>query len=780
MKRINELKTTTVIEAVVYSLRAASLHNPNDVVRPAAILWTDQDSQWQPIIPLLRTLMPELLTYGSYEPETKTGPAIWLRCVIENTLPEVEIPSESIPIIYLPNVSRQTLRAVQECPYELRPLVELQYRGICWTQKNGKDWTVEAFLVSEEGGLGLDMARDGETKKALRLALEEVAKSPIAKLQSKRLEAEDFNKLLVEDTTKDLLVWLNEPEKTKQSWSSEKWKAFVSQCKTEFYFEPENQGELTGGEHLGAREGRWESVWQRFAESSALYPGIPRLLRKAKPSDLFSQSDSSWPQVNEEQENELRKQLLDLEKANPSQARQIIRNLEANHSPRREWVWAKLGLAPLAQSLFHINRLAEKTENPLGGATPDEMAKLYIEKVWDVDVAAWQALVVVKTAADIQALTAAIRSLYTNWLDDCAAHFQTLIEKYPLPDIHNQPKVETESGHLILFVDALRLDVALLLVDKLRESGFKVNLTTRWAGLPTVTATTKPAVSPLVEKIQGSVSNEDFLPNIADTDQALTTDRFRKQLQEMGYAFLSQEETGDPSSRGWTEFGEFDRLGHLLQSKMAYRIYEQIDLLWERIRSFIEAGWKSIRLVTDHGWLLLPGGLPKVDLPKYLTNCKWARCASIKGSSKVKTPIYPWLWNKNIQVAVAPGISCFGTGNEYAHGGASLQECLIPDILIMPEIGKLSEAVSIKEIRWMGLRCRITVESNLHDLKVEIREEVNKSFKIPIGPKPIDQKGNVSLVVSEDDYKGKPAVIVILDASNNVIIKKSTIIGGED
>jgi hypothetical protein len=36
-------------------------------------------------------------------------------------------------------------------------VVELQYRGTMWTQLNGKDWKVEAFLVSENGGLGLEV-----------------------------------------------------------------------------------------------------------------------------------------------------------------------------------------------------------------------------------------------------------------------------------------------------------------------------------------------------------------------------------------------------------------------------------------------------------------------------------------------------------------------------------------------------------------------------------------------------------------------------------------------
>ena len=78
-------------------------------------------------------------------------------------------------------------------------LVELQYRGVCWTQKNGKDWTVEAFLVSEEGGLGLDVARDATTRRAMLGALAELATTSVDRLKGKHLEAEDFDKLFSDD-----------------------------------------------------------------------------------------------------------------------------------------------------------------------------------------------------------------------------------------------------------------------------------------------------------------------------------------------------------------------------------------------------------------------------------------------------------------------------------------------------------------------------------------------------------------------------------------------------
>ena len=71
-------------------------------------------------------------------------------------------PEGTIPIVYMPGVSRQMLRAVETCPRELQPLAELQYRGVLWSQVSARDWTILAFLKSKDG-LGLDVAQDHAT-----------------------------------------------------------------------------------------------------------------------------------------------------------------------------------------------------------------------------------------------------------------------------------------------------------------------------------------------------------------------------------------------------------------------------------------------------------------------------------------------------------------------------------------------------------------------------------------------------------------------------------------
>ena len=771
----------TVIESLIRSLESAARYNPNDVVPPSVVLWTDHDSQWLPIIPQLRHLVPQLLTIGAYSPENRTGPAIWLRCVLDASLDDLEVPEKKIPIVYLPGVSRQELRAVQECPDRLKPLAELQYRGVCWTQKNGKDWTVEAFLVAEEGGLGLDVARDVATRQSMLSALAELATTSVERLKGKHLEAEDFDKLFSDDPAKDLLLWLSDPELVSSSWNGGRWRAFKSLSKAEFRFDPEKDGVLVAAELLGRREGPWSSVWERFTESPVLYPGVPGHLRRAIPSELFVEP-SSWPQNNEKDETALRQALLALENTTPSAARDRLLELEKTHGVRREWVWAKLAQAPLAAALEHLAMLAKRTGSKLGGASVAEMAKLYVDAAWEIDSAALSAMATVKSSADAQTVGKALNAIYRPWLESAAEHLQALAEKKPLPGHDGQGLEDlfVESGELILFADGLRFDVSQRLVKHMREKGWTVTMSTRWAGLPTVTATAKPAVSPVTKEIKGLALGEDFLPATAVGGQPLTTDRFRKLLVAAGYRYLSSDETGAPSARAWTENGELDKLGHSLQGKLAGRIEEQMEFLLERIESLLDAGWREIRVVTDHGWLWLPGGLPKVELPKYLTASRWARCAAIKGDSKIEMPTVCWHWNSHERVAVAPGIACFSASNEYAHGGLSLQESLIPVIRVTAGEAASKTAATVADVSWAGLRCRVQIEPAQPGLSVDLRTKVNDPGSSVSTVRVVDTKGAASFLVADDALEGITAAVVVLDVSGHAIAKQPTIIGGEN
>ena len=772
--------TSTVVERLKASLESASAHNPNDAEKPAAILWTDPDGQWLPIVPALRRLMPQLLTLGEYAPDDRTGPSIWLRCVVDGALDAPTIAADASPVLYLPHVGRHELDLAEECAATLRPLVELQYRGTCWTQRNGRDWTVEAYLMSKDGGLGLDVARDEATRASLWRALEELAMVSVAALAERRLDSTAFDRLFSDDPIRDVLSWLDDASGVQQRWGTGRWNAFHSRCKADLGLDPDRDGPMAGAERLGAREGAWAPVWARFAESPALYPGIPGLLRNAMPEDLFS-DPSCWPQRNEAEEEALREELSDLESVPPAAARERLHVLEASHGPRRGWVWAKLGQAPLAEALRHLAELATHAETPLGGVKPDDMASLYADKGWRVDAAALNSMTSVKSSADTLAVCGVLHAIYRPWLESSARHLQRLAEREPLPthNVSDDDSPVPNDGTVMLFSDGLRFDIAQRLAERARSRSWKAVVSTRWAGLPTVTATAKPAASPVAGDVKGLALGEDFLPVTADGERPLTITLFRELLSDNGYQVLAPTETGDPSGRAWTENGDIDSLGHSLQARLAARVDDEVELLVERIGGLLEAGWEEVRIVTDHGWLWLPGGLPKVDLPKYLTRTRWSRCAAIQGESDVDVPTVPWHWKPIERVAIGPGIACFGAGKAYAHGGLSLQESVVPVIRVTAGGIRTAEKVGIARIAWAGLRCRIRVEPPTPALAVTLRERINDAGSNVTEDRPLNDGGEASLLVADDELEGESVAVVVLDSAGQVVARAATIVGGQ-
>lgn len=772
----------TLIDSLIRLLSDAAKHASSEVA-PAAILWSDPKGEWKPLLSLLRERLPQLLTYGEYDLETRTGPSIWLKCVVERTLEDVEIPVELTPIIYLPDVSRQTLRAGNDCPIELQPMVELLYRGTVWTQKSGRDWTVEAMLVSADA-MGLDLSRDNVTRRSMIASLTVLATTPIERLQGKHLEAEDFDKLMIGDHPHDLLRWMSDPERCTQELADVgKWVSFSSACNKDYNFDPESDGVIVAGEKLGLKNNSyWEQLWDRFVLAPANYPGLPDLLSRSKPQSQLTYDRETWPTENEKEEEKLRAALLGLADVDPAQAREAIGKLDEQHSLRRSWVWAKLGHAPLAQAMEHLVKVAQRAASHLGGDSPEDMANLYAESGFLVDDAAIRVLAAVKSSADKAAIAAALRSVYLPWISHAADRLQELTGNNRLPTAGEQETVRAEMGQVILFADGLRFDVARRLADSLGERNFRCAQKNRWAALPSVTATAKPAVSPVAEQLDGEGLPNTFVPKIAADGKDVNFTRLQKLLTEEGYQIIGNGELGDPgakSAKGWCEAGQIDKRGHDLQVDLAGIIEDQVELLADRIAELIAAGWRSVRVITDHGWLLMPGNLPKTDLPHYLASSKWSRCATIKGGSQVSVPTALWHWNTDGEFALAPGVSCFANGNAYAHGGVSLQECLITDMSVEPANATTVSDAQIKEVKWANLKCRVTVEPADPSWSVDIRTKAGAAdSSVVTTAKSIDTSGTVALFVDDVDLLESVAVVVVCDASGSVITKHNTTIGG--
>lgn len=776
-------------EKIIQTIRAAARYNPDYQVAPACILWPDRDRQWEAIVPCLRDELPELLVLGPYKPEERTGPAIWLRCAIAGKVEGVDLPPNTKPIIYLPGVSRQDLRAVDECPADLKPIVELQYRGRIWSQTNNKDWTIFAFLASDLGGLGLDVAPDTETKNAIQLALDPLLDEEIDSLQGKHLDKDFFNTLLTGgDRTRDILRWLEEGDAFREGRDENTWRAFVDVCKSHFAFNPEDDGLLSGAEKLAVHEGPWRPVWERYCEAPKRYPTIPVRIRSCTPPHgniLWHTGEAifeGWPQWNEEQENTLRSTLAALENVPPHTARAKILDLEKIHRSRRTLVWADLGEAPLALALEHLAVLAKTTANALAAGTAGEMAAAYRNGGWQADDAMVHALASVTNQEDSDAVCTAIRTVYPSWAEDSARHLQKEVETEGYPGgAASNPAPSFKDGECVLFVDGLRYDCAQRLAARLSEQGYAIETKTQWAALPSITETGKPAVSPIRDLIRGGDTNKDFEPSVAETGQPLNGHHLKRLMTEAGWEILEPGSNGTGTGNAWCEAGNIDHEGHNSRSwNLARRLDGTLADITGRVSSLLSAGWEKVHIVTDHGWLLLPGGLPKTELPTALAETKWCRCALTKPGARTDERLYPWYWNPHQQVALADGISCYRAGEEYTHGGLSLQECLTMEIVVSPPAQSPAN-LAIADVGWKGLRCTIAVEGDYSGLSADLRTQPgNSSSSVAATTKPLKDDGTASLVVEDEDLEGTSAYIVLLAPDGALAAQVKTTIGGED
>jgi hypothetical protein len=770
-------QTTTFIEALIAALERAGRYNKNDQVSPAAILWPDKDRQWEPLLPLLRDRLP-LLTLGEYTPEERTGPAYWLRCMLARTLSEDKLPPQVTPIVYLPGVSKQDLRAVESCPKYLQPLAELQYRGVLWVHRNGRDWTIAGFLQTSEGGLDIPVGADQATKEALKRALLKLAYEPLTRLKKEApLRAPFLDALLNPDEVRRLLLWLNDPEGYPNQISSVEWESFCGLCRRKYNFHPLEDGPVTAGQLLGEMKEAWAVVWQRYVESPEAYPNLPERLRQARPQQLaLLERSPAWPQDTETAEAQLRQSLLGLGQTLPDEVRTTLKALEQEHGERRTWVWAKLGRSPLVFALQHLVTLARITKKTLSGANLTTLAGAYVEWGWQADAAVLDALATVERAEDVQAVKTAIVPLYRPWLEQAAQTMQKLVAEQP-NDYVSEPPPTIEPGTCLLFSDALRFDAAQRLITDLNGRGF--NAKTRWrlTTLPTVTPTAKPAIAPVAAQISGEFK-PGLVPAVRETGSTITATGLRKLLEAAGYQVLLGDDLGDPSGRAWAELGAIDQYGHQNGWKIAHHLGAELRGLAGRVEALLNHGWQQVIVITDHGWLMLPQGLPKVELPQHLTLTRKGRCAVLKPNADTEQQVVPWHWDKTVRIAVATGIGCYEAGKEYEHGGLSPQECVVPLITVSAPAGAVA-TVAIETITWTGLRCNLTLSEATVEMRVDIRTKAgDPATSLVSRPKSPRADGSLFLNVLDDEREGEAALIVVLDKESRVLAQTATMIGG--
>ena len=764
----------TILESIMKYLRSAASFNKHELAAPRVILWPDEERLWIQCIELLRASYPALWSLGDYAPDKATGPAAWLRYQLETQ------SGEDVPVIYLPGIGRSAFRSADQCPNQAKHLFALQFQGQFWTQKNGKNWTPFAFFSSADGGLGLDVAGDQDTKNAIQESLPKLMEIELDALKGRRLEAGGFRAIVTKDPAQTLLRWMGDPGKIKMNLEKigPEWTSFRAVCRDAYHFDPEKDGAITAAEKLSSGNAAWELVWGRYKEAPRSYPGVKELLDSKGQMAFFEKASEYKPGSNRQEEEHLGTELLALSSAPHKDAIAKIKTLATEHAHRSTWVWATLGESPLAIAIGHLRDLAEVVQASGNPSTWEALADYYSTLGWKADRSMLRALDAARTTAATKAVTSAIRAVYLPWLEKFSTLTQAMAATYPATGPLTCRNLPAEEGTVYLFADGLRMDLAKALEEKLISSGLEVRFEHEWSALPTVTATAKHAWMPLAGKLGGPLEGEGFEPKEQSSGKTLTHARFKQLVEELGTSFLTSDVTLFPTGCAWTEFGSIDTYGHDQGAKLAWRVEEELAGLQQRILELIHTGWTKVKVITDHGWLLLPGGLPKAELPRHLTASRWNRCAIPSAGAQHGYPMTSWFWDAAEAVVLAPGVSCFVAGMEYAHGGLTLQEALIPSLTVSTKKTGGTKSVVLKEMKWSGMRLN-TILEGAAGLTVDLRSKVaDASTSFAASTMIAAEDGQkTSLLVTDDGYLGAAAFLVVIDESGQPIFKHSVVIG---
>lgn len=752
--------TGSLIDALVLRLREQGQRfNPALESAPAVVLWTDERRDWEPVLPNLKSMMPELFSLGALKLDERTGPGVWLRMVADRQAGQLQ-PGQ-VPVIYLPGVGngslRTDLRTLKDDP-QLAPLAELQYRGTFWRQDNSKDWTLRAFFESKRHGLGTAVKGDQETLAALKRALPKLLSRLLATLAGRTVDLAFLDEILNPNPADDVLRWMANPSALQQE-KGDDWPSFVASSRLRYGIDLGKGALGAASLVLEARESDLAfALWEKFVVRPDEQAGLYELFKIVPKPDLLSGADR-YPRENEADEQSMAHALHDLARLDAHAAAAWILELDAQHALRRQTVWARMGKAPLAAVLQPLATVAKALLQPVGGGAVAHQAAVWASEGWRVDAAALEALAMAQAAGCEAAVEPALAAVYRPWLQRAAEAFQQRVQTEGYPARAHDAVPE---GTALLFVDGLRLDLARQVESALAAAGWKTDLQHRFTSVPSVTSSGKVWCSPGYSAAcngDGAIGFDPVL-RVAGTDADYTAERLRRAIQAEGVAVLDLDAPAPANGTGWAEFlDDIDADGHNKGLRLAEEAPRHLAKLVKTVQRLLNAGWKRVRVVTDHGWLLLPGGLPKVELPAKLTETKWSRCAVLKEAAPgVDVMVLPWSFGPEVRIALAPGIGAFRAGKVYDHGGLTLQESVVP-MLDVTHNEPVPGRPSLKAVAWNTRKTICTVTTaDAQGLSLSL-ERLGSAMG---DPAVVGADGKAKLVFDEVDDLLAEAISIVL------------------
>jgi hypothetical protein len=241
----------------------------------------------------------------------------------------------------------------------------------------------------------------------------------------------------------------------------------------------------------------------------------------------------------------------------------------------------------------------------------------------------------------------------------------------------------------LVIVDALRFDCGLAIRDRL--GGLNVEVEGMLATVPTITPFGMTALLPLAGAERTvEIKGNSPMPRVNGINMSSRQNRLAF-LQSWGADCRDIADvegvSAAPADLGevLVVFGheDVDTIGHGQADALIRHLHIEIERLARLVRKLHAWGYEQVHVVTDHGFVLLDEAKlpPTVACDKAWCEVLKERFALVKASVDVDLLRLPFAWDPGLMVAVPPGLAFFKAEKSFSHGGAALQELVIPHLV---------------------------------------------------------------------------------------------------
>ena len=128
---------------------------------------------------------------------------------------------------------------------------------------------------------------------------------------------------------------------------------------------------------------------------------------------------------------------------------------------------------------------------------------------------------------------------------------------------------------------------------------------------------------------------------------------------------------------------EVDHIGHGSADTLVRHLHIEVERIARLVRKLHRWSYPEVHVVTDHGFILLD----EAKLPDEVTcNTEWCRVkkerfALVPAEADLPVASLPFDWDPSLRVALPPGLAFFKAEKSFSHGGAALQELVIPHLV---------------------------------------------------------------------------------------------------